>query len=114
MCLRARAPDYHNIIISLQQATPERIANKTIDAIDHHLTAMPRQHQEQPPDPHPHMRNLYPRRWVGPVESGFFVALGELRAIFGTNIGLLAVQYGIDVEDELREILPPVDEDLAE
>ena len=40
----------------------------------------------------------------------FFVALGELRATFGTHVAALAYQYGIDVEGELASILPSADE----
>lgn len=38
-------------------------------------------------------------------------ALGELRSSFGAVIAPLAVQYGIDVEDELATILPAEDVD---
>ena len=57
---------------------------------------------------HPHFRSSWETRdEFGP---GFFTALGELRATFGTHIAALACQYGIDVEEELAEILPPTDE----
>lgn len=42
---------------------------------------------------------------------GFFVALGELRSVFGVNIALLSVCYGIDLEDDLAAILPAQDLD---
>lgn len=32
--------------------------------------------------------------------------LGELRATLGLHIGILAAQYGIDIEDELAAIIP--------
>lgn len=35
-----------------------------------------------------------------------FMALGELRAIFGMHLASLAVAYGIDVEPELAAIMP--------
>jgi hypothetical protein len=35
--------------------------------------------------------------------------LGELRSIFGLHIGIIAVKYGLDLEDELASILPPDD-----
>jgi hypothetical protein len=34
------------------------------------------------------------------------MALGELRAIFGTHLASLAVAYGIDVEPEFAAIMP--------
>lgn len=67
---------------------------------------------EEPPD----FRNLM--RWHGGRHAGdeegnpsFFVALGELRATFGTHIAALAYQYGLDVEPELASILPSSDEE---
>jgi hypothetical protein len=66
-------------------------------------------------EPMPDFRNLM--RWHGgrhaDDEEGspsFFVALGELRATFGTHIAVLAYQYGLDVEPELASILPSSDE----
>jgi hypothetical protein len=41
----------------------------------------------------------------------FFTALGELRASVGLQLATLAVQYGIDVEDQLAKILPAEDRD---
>jgi hypothetical protein len=35
--------------------------------------------------------------------------LGELGATFGLHIGILAAQYGIDIEDDLATILPSAD-----
>ncbi len=62
-------------------------------------------------EPAPDFRNLM--RWHGARhgadEEGspsFFVALGELRATFGTHIAALAYQYGLDVEPDLASILP--------
>lgn len=59
-------------------------------------------------------RNLV--QWHGPRhrddEEGsrsFFVAMGELRATFGTHIAALAYQYGLDIESDLSSILPSVD-----
>lgn len=40
---------------------------------------------------------------------GFFVALGELRAVFGIHIAWLAYEYQIDLEEQLTAILPPID-----
>jgi len=40
-----------------------------------------------------------------------YTALGELRSSFGVHVAFLAVQYGIDVEDELGTILPAEDVD---
>jgi len=43
----------------------------------------------------------------------FISALGELRALFGLHLARLAVEYGLDLEDELTSILPaaPTDAD---
>jgi hypothetical protein len=38
-------------------------------------------------------------------------ALGELRGTFGVHLAKLAVQYGLDIEDDLAIILPARDED---
>jgi hypothetical protein len=66
-------------------------------------------------EPMPDFRNLM--RWHGGRHAGdeegslsFFVALGELRATFGTHVAVLAYQYGLDVEPELASILPSSDE----
>ena len=66
-------------------------------------------------EPHPDFRNLPP--WYGRGRFGdeegsppFFVALGELRATFGTHAAALAYQYGIDIEGELASILPSADD----
>ena len=65
-------------------------------------------------EPAPDFRNLM--QWHGPRHRGddeggpsFFVALGELRATFGTHIAALAYQYGLDVEPDLSSILPSAD-----
>lgn len=42
-------------------------------------------------------------------DPGFFTALGEFRATVGLNVAILAVEYGLDVEGELRSILPEAD-----
>jgi hypothetical protein len=66
-------------------------------------------------EPKPDFRNLM--RWRGSRHPGdeewspaFFVALGELRATFGTHLAALAYQYGLDVEPELASIFPSADE----
>lgn len=35
------------------------------------------------------------------------IDLGRLRALFGLQIAFLAIQYGIDLEDDLASIIPP-------
>lgn len=35
------------------------------------------------------------------------IDLGRLRALFGLQIAFLAIQYGIDLEDDLASIVPP-------
>jgi hypothetical protein len=37
----------------------------------------------------------------------FSLALGQLRALVGWHLALIAEQYGIKVEDDLAQILPP-------
>ncbi|HZP43968.1 MAG TPA: DUF6650 family protein [Candidatus Binatia bacterium] len=37
-------------------------------------------------------------------------ALGELRGVFGVHLARIAVQYGVDVDDDLAAILPGEDE----
>ncbi|WP_371933117.1 DUF6650 family protein [Bradyrhizobium sp. CCGUVB23] len=66
-------------------------------------------------EPTPDFRNL--TRWLGARHAddeegspSFFVALGELRATFGTHIAALAHQYGLDVEPDLASVLPSTDE----
>src|SRR5262249_53409019 len=39
----------------------------------------------------------------------FFGALGEMRGVFGIHIARIALQYGVDVEDDLASILPARD-----
>ena len=47
------------------------------------------------------------RRFHGEFASGFFEALGQLRATAGIHIGAIAVMYGLSIEGKLSEILPP-------
>jgi len=35
-----------------------------------------------------------------------YEALGEMRGVFGVQIGMLALKYGLDVEGDLASILP--------
>jgi len=42
-----------------------------------------------------------------PHHMGFMLALGELRAHFSLKIAFRAIEYGIDLEDELAQIVPP-------
>jgi len=43
----------------------------------------------------------------GTQEYWYFVsAIGELRGVFGVMIGQIAKAYGLDVEDELAQIIP--------
>ena len=41
----------------------------------------------------------------------FFTALGELRGTFGIHLARIAVQHGLDVEDELASIFPASDDE---
>jgi hypothetical protein len=69
-------------------------------------------------EPHADYRHLEHRRWpradldraTGRTDSGFFVALGELRATVGMQVAALAVAYGLPVDDDLASILPAEDE----
>lgn len=45
------------------------------------------------------------RSWRGET---FLIELGKLRATFGQQIALLAHVYGVDLEEHLASILPPV------
>jgi hypothetical protein len=42
-------------------------------------------------------------------DPDFNQALGELRGVFGIHVGLLAIKYGLDIEDGLASILPFAD-----
>lgn len=49
------------------------------------------------------------------VESfGFFSALGEFRGAMGPHVAAVAVQYGIDIEDDLAKILPVEDRESGD
>jgi hypothetical protein len=41
----------------------------------------------------------------------FYSALGEFRGTIGTHIAAIAVKYGVDVEDDLAQVLPAADEE---
>jgi hypothetical protein len=43
----------------------------------------------------------------GPKSWTFFTALGELRAMFGVHIAIIAAKYEIGINDDLANILPP-------
>ena len=58
----------------------------------------------------PRARNFSYRR-DGAMTDEFSLALGELRSRVGLHVALIAYHYGIQVEDELQQILPPVEED---
>lgn len=66
-------------------------------------------------DPRPEFRNVHPRHMYDRDAEGvgpeFFVALGELRAVFGAHIAALACSYGLEVEDSLATVLPPLPEE---
>lgn len=43
----------------------------------------------------------------GSVENWIFIStVGELRGVFGVMIGQISKAYGIDVEDDLAQIIP--------
>ncbi|MBI1725016.1 MAG: hypothetical protein HYR52_05200 [Candidatus Tectomicrobia bacterium] len=73
------------------------------------MRAACRRFMDEPHPEAPHLdHHFMMRRHDG--GAGFFMALGELRAVFGTHLGLLAVQYGLDVEGDLASIMPPEEE----
>lgn len=43
----------------------------------------------------------------GPKSWTFFTALGELRAMLGLHIAIIAAKYDFSVNDDLAKILPP-------
>lgn len=45
-----------------------------------------------------------------PIQTDrYSLALGELRALVGLHLAVIAGQYGLEVEDDLAQILPPED-----
>lgn len=65
----------------------------------------------------PHLRAMRAacRKFMNEVEKKnrkpfyygeIFIALGEMRAVFGVHIAQLCVKYGVDIEGELSRILP--------
>lgn len=57
--------------------------------------------------PGAHRLDLPP--WGGPFEFGFFLQLGEFRAVVGEHVAAIAVMYGLDIEGDLASTLPSVD-----
>lgn len=49
-----------------------------------------------------------------PIDPIGWATIGELRATFGLHIAQLCVRYGLDIEEELKSILPPLDTEDAE
>ena len=41
----------------------------------------------------------------------FSLALGELRALFGMHLAVIAHMYNFELEPELRSIMPPAEDD---
>jgi hypothetical protein len=41
----------------------------------------------------------------------FMDAIGQLRGVFGVHLAQLAVRHGLDIEDDLAEIIPGIDND---
>jgi hypothetical protein len=48
---------------------------------------------------------------VGEGRDQLSLALGELRSSVGLQVALIAGHYGLEVEDDLAQILPPVPDD---
>jgi hypothetical protein len=90
------------------------------------LATLPEQSRANPPmrairaacrrfldEPHGDFRNLYMRDFGDFRDrAGFFTALGELRAIVGVQIAILAVQYKIELAAELATIVPAEDDEI--
>jgi hypothetical protein len=76
------------------------------------MRAACRRFLEEPRPDFPHLSHRHWRPDHGRDDGGpaFFVSLGELRATFGFYVATLACGYGIDVEEELASIMPPVDQ----
>jgi len=53
----------------------------------------------------PNARNF--RYEDGPRTDRFSLALGELHTLVGLHLAVIADQYGLEVEEDLRQILPP-------
>jgi hypothetical protein len=53
----------------------------------------------------PSARNF--RYHHGAMTDEFSLALGELRSLVGLHVAVIADQYGIEVEPDLAQILPP-------
>ena len=63
-------------------------------------------------EPHanfPHLERRWHRGYRDEADSGFFVALGELRATVGLQVATLAVTYDLSIDEELATILPAED-----
>jgi hypothetical protein len=93
---------------ALQTLSPDSAAVGSIRA----MRAACRRFLEEPPLDFRNLPGQFRGRHGDDGEPGFFVALGELRAIFGTHIAALAYRYDIDLEPELASILPPTDESV--
>ncbi len=59
----------------------------------------------------PEYPNLMPRGPEISHQAGWLIALGELRAIVGFHIGVLAAAYDIELEDELAGIVPLLEDE---
>ena len=56
----------------------------------------------------PNADNFHPG-W--PENSRFVVSLGELRTLIGVQVARIAAQFDLPIEEELKTIVPPTDED---
>ena len=58
-------------------------------------------------EPRQRFRHMdHPPRRQGEGTPGFFLALGELRATFGTEVKRLDDQFKLEIEPQLRELFP--------
>jgi hypothetical protein len=103
MALRAMA---HRAVSreALQQIDAQSSAVAPIRA----MRAACRRYLDKPRQQFRHMGRYDGRS--GRNDPGFFVALGELRAMFGHELKQLDALFALDMEDQLRDLFPTTDQ----
>jgi hypothetical protein len=82
---------------ALQQIDPKSPAVAPIRS----MRAACRQYLDGPRQRFRHMDRFH--------DAGFFVALGEMRAVFGAELKRLDDRYNLDIESHIRAIFPMPD-----
>jgi len=116
-------PDYCvESVLEVRRFLTDQLSNlHGKDGIAENLRAMraacreflnPSSPQHMDPAHRPRMRRVVPSTrdiWGhgGPDQWLFWSALGELRSTIGLHLAMIAVKYGLEIEDELATILPP-------